>query len=150
MNRETLSTIVKWISILAATLCVALALAGLSAATFSWGFLVLLAFATIVAPRMSLALPRSRFAISFSDAAVLLAFLYYGGSAAIVVAAVETLASCLYLRSRGFHFGRLMIPTNVANNALAMAVTYLIWLNMPTAPSAARGRHNAAPFCDAL
>ncbi len=151
MNRETLSTIVKWISILAATLCVALALAGLSAATFSWGFLVLLAFATIVAPRMSLALPRSRFAISFSDAAVLLAFLYYGGSAAIVVAAVETLASCLYLRSRGFHFGRLMIPTNVANNALAMAVTYLIWLNMPTAPflppEAGTTQHLFATLC---
>ena len=110
-----------------------LALINLTGSVFSWGFLLLVAFATIVAPRMSLALPRTRFAISFSDAAVFLAFLFYGGPAAIMIAALETLASCLYLRSRGFHWGRLMIPINISINAVSIAVTYLIWLNVPRA-----------------
>jgi len=97
----------------------------------SWDYLLILLFATLVAPRMTLALHGSRFAISFSDAAIFLSFLLYGGPAAIIVAAAESLASCLYLRHKGFPFGRLMIPTNVSINAIATAVTYLIWLNVP-------------------
>ncbi len=131
MNRETLSNTAKWLVIIAGSVCFLWAITVLSPINFSWGVLLLFAFSTIVAPRMSLELPRSRFAISFSDAAVFLAFLFYGGPTAIVVAAVETLASCLYLRSKGFHFGRLMIPTNIAINSVSIAVTYFIWLNVP-------------------
>ena len=134
MNRETLLNLAKGTVIFASVICLTLALTELPVAVFSWGFLAILAFATIVAPRMSIELPRSRFAISFSDAAVFLTFLYYGGPTAIVVAAVESLASCLYLRSKGFHFGRLMIPTNVAINSVSIALTYVIWLNLPDAP----------------
>src|SRR3982750_2766352 len=65
-------------------------------------FLLIVLFSALVAPRMSLALPKSRFAISFSDAAVFLIFVVYGGPAAIVAAACESLAGCLYLQSRGY------------------------------------------------
>ena len=76
---------------------------------------------------MTLTLPRSKFAISFSDALVFFTFLFYGGPAAIVVAALETLANCLYLKSKGFPFGRLMIPTNVSINTVSTTITFIIW-----------------------
>ena len=133
MSRESLSNYAKGFIILVGGVCFALALVGLTQETFSWGFLLVLAFSTIVAPRMSLALPHSRFFISFSDASVFLTFLLYGGPAAIVVAVLETLANCLYIRSKGYSFGRLMIPTNVAINTVSIAATYIVWLNLPSA-----------------
>lgn len=92
--------------------------------------MVIVLFSTILAPRMSLALPKARFAISFSDAAVFLTFLIFGGPAAIVVAALESAANCIHLRSKGFYFGKLMIPTNVSFSVVSMTLTYLIWLNV--------------------
>ncbi len=134
MNKESLSNFAKWIIIAAGGAFFFFAVVDLPAATISWGFLLILAFSTIVAPRMSLALPRSRFAISFSDASVFLAFLMFGGPSAIVVAALESLANCIYLRSKGFSFGRLMIPTNAAISSVSIAVTYIVWSNVPRAP----------------
>ncbi|MEQ1922658.1 MAG: hypothetical protein ABL952_09120, partial [Pyrinomonadaceae bacterium] len=96
MQREAISKLTKQTIIAIGAISFVVAVADLPLTTLSWGFLLVIAFSTIVAPRMSLELPRSRFAISFSDAAVFLAFLYYGGPAAIVVAALENLASCLY------------------------------------------------------
>ena len=134
MKRENLANYSKGAVILFGVVCFVLAIANLSYDTLSWEFLLILIFSTIVAPRMSMVLPSTRFAISFSDAAVFLAFLFYGGPAAIVVTAVETLANCLYLRSTGLRWGRLMIPTNISINVASVAVTYLIWLNVPRAP----------------
>lgn len=127
MNREPLSNTFKGIVILAATVALALALSDLPKASFSWGFFVILASAVIVTPRMSLTLPRSRFAISFSDAAVFLTFLMYGGPAAIVVAALESASNCYHLRSKGFYFGKWMIPTNVSINTVATSLTFVAW-----------------------
>ncbi len=127
MDRKQLSSISKGIVILAGVLCFAAALANVGANAFSWGFLCVLAFSILIAPRMTLTLPRSRFAISFSDALVFFTFLFYGAPAAIVIAALESLANCLYLRSKGFPFGRLMIPTNVSINAVSTTVTFAIW-----------------------
>ncbi|CAN5342229.1 hypothetical protein BH10ACI3_BH10ACI3_24870 [soil metagenome] len=133
MSKETVSNSVKWIVILLGAVCFVLALFNLHVELLGWGFFVIVLFSTLIAPRMTLALPRSRFAISFSDASVFLAFIIYGGPAAIIVAALETYANCFYLRSKNFPFGRLMVPTNVAINALSITVTYLIWLNVPRA-----------------
>ena len=127
MSREILSNYAKGMVILAGGVCFSLAVAELTRETFSWGLLLILGFSTFVAPRMSLALPRSRFFISFSDASVFLTFLLYGGPAAIVVAVLETIANCLYIRSKGYSFGRLMIPVNVSINSVSIAATYLFW-----------------------
>ncbi len=127
MNREILSNTVKGIVVLIAAICLGVALAELPGTSFTWGFLVVIGFGALIAPRMSLTLPRSRFAISFSDAAVFLAFLMYGGPAAIIVAVVESASNCLYLRSRGFYFGKWMIPTNVSINTVAVAATWGLW-----------------------
>jgi len=133
MNRENLSSYAKAIVILLAAGCLVIALAALDTTTVGWGLLLIMVVAAFVAPRMSLQLPRSRFAISFSDASVLVAFLYYGGPAAIMVAGIEMLASCLHLRAKGFYFGRLMIAANVSISVVSMATTYMIWLSLPSA-----------------
>lgn len=127
MDRKLLSSISKGLVIFAGIVSFALALANVAMTAFTWGFVCVLTFAVLIAPRMTLTLPRSRFAISFSDALVFFTFLFYGGPAAIVVAALESLANCLYLRSKGFPFGRLMIPTNVSINAVSTALTFVVW-----------------------
>jgi diguanylate cyclase (GGDEF)-like protein len=128
MKRETLSKAAKVSVIAVGAACFAFALITMPPSAFSWSYFAILAFGVFVAPRMSLTLPRSKFAISFSDALIFLSFLLYGGQAAIVVAAVEMFASCVYLRSRGFRFGTLMVPTNVAINALYTFCTFVVWL----------------------
>src|SRR5437868_3415444 len=103
-------------------------------AAYTPGFLVLILFATTLAPRMSLTLPGSRFALSFSDASIFLSFLLYGGQAAILVAAVESVANCLYLRSTGFKFGRWMVASNVAINTISIGLSLAVWSAVPTLP----------------
>jgi diguanylate cyclase (GGDEF)-like protein len=131
MNKETHTTLIKGVTIAVGVVCLAAATASLQRQTLTSGFLLVILFSTLVGPRMSLTLPRSRFAISFSDAAVFLTFLMYGGPAAIVVSALESLANCLYLRTRGFFFGKWMIPTNMSIHSVSIAATYLLWLQLP-------------------
>ena len=125
MERKQVHNFVKGTMILIGVVCIALAFSNLAMSAFSLGFVVVLAFSVLIAPRMSLALPRSKFAISFSDALVFLTFLLYGGPAAIMVAASETLANCYYLKTKGFPFGRLMIPTNISISAASTSITFL-------------------------
>jgi diguanylate cyclase (GGDEF)-like protein len=127
MERKLAYETAKGTVILAGIFAISLASANLAMGIFSWGFAFVLAFAVIVAPRMSLALPRSKFAISFADALIFLTFLLYGGPAAVVVAASETFANCLYLRKKGFPFGPLMIPTNVSISTVSTSLTILAW-----------------------
>ncbi|CAN5210819.1 hypothetical protein BH20ACI2_BH20ACI2_23100 [soil metagenome] len=128
MAQAPRANFVKWIMILLGAMCFALASANLSRDVFGTKFLAILIYATLLAPRMSLALPRSKFAISFSDAAVFMAFLYFGGPAAIVMAAVETLASCYYLRTKGVPMSRTIVLINISINTISISVTYLFWL----------------------
>ncbi len=114
--------------ILLGGMCLSLASVNLSRDVFGTGFLAILIYATVLAPRMSLAIPRSKFAISFSDAAVFLAFLYFGGPAAIIMAAIETLASCYFLRNSGVPMSRTTVLTNISINTISISVTYLVWL----------------------
>ena len=127
MNRERLYTVLKAVAIAFGVLCLAAAFVALPTTVFTPGYFFVLAFSVLVVPRMTLTLPRSNFAISFSDALTLLTFLLYGGPAAIILSAAETLANCLYLRSRSFPFGPLMIPTNVSITSISTTATYLVW-----------------------
>lgn len=126
--RERLLTAVKVSVIGLGALCFAYAFVRLPASALVWGFLVVLLFGSFVTPRMTLTLPRSKFAISFSDSLIFLAFLLYGGEGAIILAGVETLANCLYLKRSGHPWGPMMIPTNVAINVLATSTTALVLL----------------------
>ncbi len=125
MEKKQVHTLAKGIMILIGLVCLAVAFANLGMSAFSLGFVVVLAFSVLIGPRMSLALPRSKFAISFSDALIFLTFLLYGGPEAIMVAAAETLANCYYLKTKGFPFGRLMIPTNISISTASTSITFL-------------------------
>jgi diguanylate cyclase (GGDEF)-like protein len=130
MDTSPRASLIKWTMILLGGSSVVFATVSLPSSVFGLGFLAILVFATLVAPRMSLAIPRSRVAISFSDAAVFLAFLYFGGPAAILIAAAESLANCFYLRSRGVPIGKTTLLTNISISSVSITITYLVWLGL--------------------
>ncbi len=120
----------KKIVISIGVVCVAYSIATASPTLISWGYLLLILFSITIAPRMSLTMPRSKFAISFADALIFLCILLYGGKAAIILTAIETLANCLYLRSKGFPFAKLMIPTNVSISTISTTITFLMYVGV--------------------
>ena len=126
LNRQRSHTAFKGVVIVLGALAFVYALANLPREAITAGSLSLLFFSILVAPRMTLRLPRSNFAISFADSLILLAFLLYGGEAAIIVAALEMLSSCLYLRRSGFRLDNVMTAWNVAVSAVSTGCTYLI------------------------
>jgi diguanylate cyclase (GGDEF) domain len=132
MHRTLASNYSKVAVITLGVACATYALLSMPGPAFSWGFIICLLLSIFVAPRMSISLPRSKFAVSFSDALIFLTFLLFGGKAAILLATIEMLAHCLFLRASGYQFGRLMIPTNVAVNTVTTACTYFVWLSLPT------------------
>jgi diguanylate cyclase (GGDEF)-like protein len=131
MSREKISNYAKASVISVGAVCLAASIFAMPAEAFSPGYLFIILFCVLIAPRLTLSMPRSKFAISFADALIFLTFLIYGGPAAILLAAVEMLASCLYLRSKGFPFSPQMIPANVSINAIYTTVTFLIWQSLP-------------------
>lgn len=120
MNRARISNFAKGSVILTGFICLAFAVGELPRATLGWGFLLVLAFSTVVAPRMSLTLPHSKFTISFSDSVIFLSFLLYGGEVAIITAFVESISNCTYLKNRGIIKGRWIV---IFNSSLAVLVT---------------------------
>ena len=128
MNRERLSNAIKAIVIVLGLVCFGFAVVNLPPSAASWGYTFVLVFSVLIVPRLSLTIPRSRFALTFSDALIFLSFLIYGGEAAIVLAGLEMFAHCLYLKSTGFRFGRLMIITNISINAIYTTCTFGLWL----------------------
>lgn len=132
MYREKLSNLAKAAVIGVGAVCFAAAVFALPHEALSPGYLFIVLFCVLISPRLALSLPRSKFAISFSDALIFLTFLMFGGPAAIVLAAVEMLASCIYLRSKGFPFSQMMIPANVSINVIYTACTFVVWQSLPS------------------
>ncbi|HSK72591.1 MAG TPA: hypothetical protein VK892_12890, partial [Pyrinomonadaceae bacterium] len=126
MSQSKTSTVYKIFVIALGSLCFVYACLNLEADVFSWGYVLLLVLASLLAPRISLILPYSNFAISFSDAIIFLTFLIFGGEAAIIMASVEVVAACFYLKTQGGKFGNLMIPANAASSALSTTISYFV------------------------
>ena len=105
--------------------------ATLPAEIFGWRFMFLVVLTLLVTPMMNIKFDRKDISLSFSDSVIFLAFILYGGEAAIMIAAAESLANCLYLRKKGiFDLKRWMIPYNIGASGLHTAITYLIWFNL--------------------
>ena len=128
MNRKNLPKLYKPVVIISGIICLIWALFNLPKEVLSWGFAFIVGFTLLVTPRMSIALPRSKFILSFSDSVTFLTFILYGGVAAIVLAAAETLVNTLYLKRRGVVFSKGMIPFNVAATVISTTVSYIGWL----------------------
>lgn len=117
----------KFTVIILGIICLAYSVFNLKAEVLGLGFGLLLSFALIFTPRISLTLPYSKFSVSFSDAIIFLTLLLYGGEAAILLATLEMTAACFYLKSKGVEFGNHMIWANAASAAVATTFTYFVF-----------------------
>jgi diguanylate cyclase (GGDEF)-like protein len=112
---------------------VALDLALLRLQPFTLGFIVLFIFSMVVAPRISVAIPRSRVVISFSDSVVFLSFLLYGPAAAVIMAGGEMFANCYYNKHNGkIRFGPHMIAVNTFAAVVSTAAACIFWAQSAT------------------
>jgi diguanylate cyclase (GGDEF)-like protein len=127
MNQERLSVFYKLAVIIMGGVSLVVAIANLPKDNFRWSFALVIVFTLLVTPRMSIKLPRAKFVLSFSDSIIFLAFILYGGYAAIILAAVETLANCFYLKRSGTKFGKLIVPFNISSATLSTTVTFIVW-----------------------
>ena len=110
------------------SLVVAYGLIALRNQSLTVGFALLLGISAIIAPRMSLVIPRSKIVISFSDSVVFLSFLLYGPECAVIMAVVETLANCYYNKVSGrIKFAPHMITVNTFGAGLGTASACLLW-----------------------
>jgi diguanylate cyclase (GGDEF)-like protein len=131
MNNEDVYSFFKAVLVFIGGCCLIAALANSPSSDLRWDFFLVLAFAVLVSSKLSLALPRSKFIVTFSDTLIIFTFLIYGGEAAIILSAFETLANCIYTRKKGFVFGRLMIPVNISITVISTTVTYFVWKTSP-------------------
>lgn len=127
MSQDKSPILYKLTIIIAGFICLTAAFLNLPEVVFSWSFLFILIFTLLVTPRMSFTLPSAKFVLSFSDSIIFLSFILFGGYAAILIAALETLANCLYLKRKGIKFGKFIIPFNVSSATLSTTITFLFW-----------------------
>src|SRR5215204_3955657 len=132
MNRKLISDFYKISIALLGGMCFILAFINLKSDVFSLQFFLFFLCAALIAPRMSLTLPRSRFILSFSDSMIFLTFLLFGGNAAIIIATIERFGSCLYHKYKGTEFKRYTIIFNVGSVAVSTGITYLTFNSLLT------------------
>jgi len=131
MNRDSFSTFYKISIAVLGSLCFILALFNLKANMLSWQFSLLFLFAVLIAPRMSITLPRSRFILNFSDSIIFLTFLLFGGEAAIIITTIEMLAFSLYHKIKGVEFSQYTIVFNLGMVAISTTITYYVCSYLP-------------------
>lgn len=144
MNQNQISNLYKICLIAFGSCCFAYSIFNLKAAVFSWGFFILLALAVAVAPKLSICIPHSKFAVSFADPLIFLAFLFYGGEAAIFLATVGTIAIGYYLKSKGIIVKNWVIIANAASAPLSISISYLVWLLLTNYTNIGNFSDNAA------
>lgn len=94
---------------------------------FTPNFIGLFLIAVLVAPRLSVSLPKSKIILSFSDAAIFLVYLLYGGEAAVIAGASEMLISCLYFKyKKAVTFSEFAIPMTVGSVAISISIAYVL------------------------
>src|SRR5215213_9351778 len=126
MNRNSITNFYKISIAVLGGLCFVLSFFRLKEGTLSWTFALLFAFTILIAPRMSITLPRSKYILNFSDSIIFLTFLLFGGEAAISIATVEMLAFCLLHKSVTFKLP--VILTNISIASLSTSLTFYIWI----------------------
>lgn len=119
MNRPKAANIFKTAIITAGCVCLAIAVSRITLDLIHWQTALLFAFTLIVGTRMSLMMPHSNFGISFSDAAIFIAFLFFGGETAIILAALEAVVSSYRLK-----FSNKFILFNFGLTSVSTAATY--------------------------
>jgi diguanylate cyclase (GGDEF)-like protein len=99
----------------------------LDSRVLDYRFICFILFTLIIASKLNLRLPHSKFVICFSDSMVFLAFLLFGGNEAVFIATIEMLSNCLYLKYKGLDFARFTIPFNIGATASSTTLTFFSW-----------------------
>lgn len=103
-------------------ICFAYALIYFDRTNLTPNFAILFLIAVLVAPRLSVNLPKSKIILSFSDSTTILIYMLYGGEAALIAGAVEILLSCIYFKLKGWVFGPFAIGYSVGIVAISIAL----------------------------
>ena len=109
----------------------AVALITIPTASLGLGFVAILLFSIFIAPRMTLTVPRSSLYVSFSDAVIFFTFLVYGGQMAVIVAFVETLANCIYLKRNSGLAGKWVLLWNSSLGAVVATIVFAVYSLVP-------------------
>ena len=126
MSKNSSFNYFKILIIALGSLCLLFALINAGQNILRWEFGTLLIISAFLAPRIMLTLSYSRITVEFSDAFTFFTFLLLGGEAAIILASIQTLAGCFYLKNKGFKFTLTGILSNIATSALATTSAYAI------------------------
>src|ERR1043166_8937757 len=89
-------------------------------------FLALTVLTITISSRLTVRIPRISGHISVSDTFFFLTMLLYGGEAAVLLAAVETLSLSLHFGKKKIHIKPLTITFNSAMMACATFITFMV------------------------
>lgn len=107
--------------IVAAAICVLVALSAIDTSRFDLYLIPLVIFTIAVGSRMTIQIPRFKSHISVSDTFIFLVFLMYGGEAAVILAAIEAFASSWRFCNR-----KLTVFFNAATMAVSTSVVVVV------------------------
>ena len=127
LKRESLFDFYKLTVGIIGCLILVFAVIQANAEIFNWRFAGYTLFTILIASRLSLTLPRTKSVLSFADSAVFLAFLLYGGEAAICVSAIDIFSTYLLNKYKGFNFSRFSMPFNIGATVISTTLTYGVW-----------------------
>ncbi|MBC7797036.1 MAG: EAL domain-containing protein [Pyrinomonadaceae bacterium] len=116
----------RWFVIVVGVLVCVTALYNLPVFKLDVGFVVLVIFTVTIGSRLTLRMPRSKLHFTMGDALVFLAFMLYGGEAAILLAAFEAFCSSLRLYRKKVITNIVFVFLNPATMACSVAAAYLV------------------------
>jgi signal transduction histidine kinase/ActR/RegA family two-component response regulator len=126
MDRQSLKKAYMLIIIAAGVAAVIYSDLNLPVAKLDLRFVALAVLTIAVASRFTVRIPRISGHISVSDTFFFLTMLLYGGEAAVLLAAVETLTLSLHFGRKQIHIKPLTIAFNSAMMACATFVTFIV------------------------
>ena len=126
MDRQSLKKTYMLIIIAAGAAAVIYSAIRLPVAKLDMRFVALAILTVAVASRFTVRIPRISGHISVSDTFFFLTMLLYGGEAAVLLAAVETLSLSLHFGKKQIHIKPLTIAFNSAMMACATFVTFMV------------------------
>lgn len=118
MNQETYFKYYKLFITILGIVCLPLSVINVNTDFLNWQYIVFVIFTLTVASRMTIEIPRTSTFLSFSNSMIYLAFLSFGGVAAIIVSIFEMISDCYVLKRKGVSFSKFAISYNVASLAL--------------------------------
>ena len=126
MDQQDWKKAYMWLVIAAAAGTVVYSALKLPARQLDFNFFGLAVLTILASSRLTVRIPRISGHISVSDTFFFLTILFYGGEAAVLLAAAEALYSSLRFSAKSIHIKPLTIVFNSAMMAFSTFVTYIV------------------------